>query len=182
MPTSNEQFKDAIFNHIKYMVGYDSRLKILDVGAGMGPYALGLPEIKMDAIEIHQPYIDHFNLEKLYNDVFCIDILNFDYAGYDYIIMGDVLEHIDPINAINLINDISSKKIKLLVGVPHKMTQHSKFDLGGLEWDVESEIHLQSDLTPRIIKSRYPSLELFLTNNFESWGYAYYTNYHRYIF
>lgn len=182
MPSSNEQFKDAIFNHIKYMVGYDNRLKILDVGAGMGTYALGIPEIKMDAIEIHEPYINEFNLKSLYNEVFCTNIFDFDYSGYDYIIMGDVLEHLEKEMAIKLIDDISNKKIKLLVGVPHKMPQNSQFVLNGKEWDVESEIHLQPDLTPRIMKSRYPSLELFLTNNFIEWGYAYYTNYHKWVF
>ena len=182
MPSSNEQFKDAIFNHIKYIAGYDNRLKILDVGAGMGTYALGLPELKMDALEIHQPYIDRFNLQSLYSNVFCDTILNFNYDKYDYIIMGDVLEHIKIEDAIPLISDIKNKKIKLIVGVPHNMPQGSHFTLNGEEWDVESEIHHQPDLTPRVMKSRYPSLEIFLTNNFENWGYAYYTNYYKRLF
>ena len=96
--------------------------------------------------------------------------------------MGDVLEHITKENAIPLINDISNKKIKLIVGVPHKMPQSSKFILNEKEWDVQSEIHYQDDLTPRVMKSRYPSLEMFVTNNFDSWGYAYYINYYKRIF
>jgi hypothetical protein len=182
MPSSNEQFKDAIFQHIKFIAGYDPRIRILDVGAGMGTYAKGLPELKMDALEIHDPYINEFDLPSLYNNVYNGDILNFDYSGYDYIIMGDVLEHITKENAIPLINDISNKKIKLIVGVPHKMPQSSKFTLNEKEWDVHSEIHHQADLTPRVMKSRYPSLEMFVTNNFDSWGYAYYINYYKRIF
>lgn len=182
MPTSNEQFKDAIFNHIKFIAGYDPRIKILDVGAGMGTYALGIPELKMDALEIYQPYIDEFNLQNLYSNVFCDSILNFNYDKYDYIIMGDILEHIKIEDAIPLINDISNKKIKLLVGIPHQMPQGPEFDLNGKAWHVESEIHHQPDLTPRVMKSRYPSLELILTNNFDSWGYGYYTNYYKRLF
>ena len=155
MPTSNEQFKDAIFNHIKFIAGYDPRIKILDVGAGMGTYA---------------------------SNIFCDSFLNFNYDKYDYIIMGDILEHIKTEDAIPLINDISNKKIKLLVGIPHQMPQGPEFDLNGTTWHVESEIHHQPDLTPRVMKSRYPSLELILTNNFDSWGYGYYINYYKRLF
>ena len=62
------------------------------------------------------------------------------------------------------------------------MPQSSKFTLNEREWDVHSEIHHQADLTPRVMKSRYPSLELILTNNFDSWGYGYYINYYKRLF
>ena len=182
MPTSNNTFKDAIFNHIKFIAGFDNRIKILDAGAGYGTYARGIPGLKMDALEIYQPYIDEYNLTSLYDNVYCGSILDFDYDGYDYIIMGDILEHIVKEDAIRLIKDISDKKIKLMVGIPYKMEQSSRFNFLDKEWDVESEIHHQPDLTHRIMKSRYPSLELFLTDNNENRGYAYYTNYHRLIF
>lgn len=182
MPTSNFTFKDAVFNHIKFVVGFDNRFKILDVGAGYGTYARGIPDLKMDALEVYQPYIDEYNLKNLYNNVYCGNILTFDYDGYDYIIMGDVLEHLQKKDAIKLIEDISNKKIKLLVGVPYKMEQSSKFNFLDKDWDVEFEIHHQPDLTHRIIKSRYPSLEIFLTDNRDNCGYAYYTNYLKWIF
>ena len=28
MPSSNEQFKDAIFQHIKFIAGYDPRIRL----------------------------------------------------------------------------------------------------------------------------------------------------------
>jgi hypothetical protein len=72
-----------------------------------------------------------------------------------------------------LIKDITSKGIKCLVAVPFLYPQDA---VDG----VESEIHHQEDLTPRIMRIRYPELELFLSNNFIN-GYAYYTNYLKWV-
>lgn len=172
MPTSSDLFKGAILEHIRYVVWNhlprDS--KILDVGPGIGFYGSWLQDFYVDAVEIHQPYIEMYRLSKYYENVYNSDILDFDYDDYEYIIIGDVLEHIPVKQAKNLIRDITSKKIKCLVAVPFLCPQDA---VGG----VESEIHHQEDLTPRIMKSRYPDLELFLTNNNIN-GYAYYTNYY----
>lgn len=176
MPVSTELFKSAIYNHIKF---HASGQRILDVGVGCGTYADGLTPLRIDGIEIYQPYIDEFSLREKYNNIYNVDILNFDYDGYDYIIIGDVLEHIEKTKAISLIENIAKKKIKCLVGVPYLLGQTSEFELNGKKWDVESEIHLQPDLTHRVMKSRYPSLELFLTDNST---YGYYINYMKYTF
>ena len=176
MPTSTNLFKEAIFNHIKFHAWGQ---RILDVGVGCGTYADGLSPLRFDGIEIHQPYIEEFSLKEKYNNIFNLDILDFDYDGYDYIIIGDVLEHIEKNKAVSLIEDISRKKIKCLVGVPYLLGQNSEFSFLGKDWNVKSEIHLQPDLTHRVMKSRYPSLELFLTDNST---YGYYLNYISYKF
>lgn len=176
MPVSTDLFKEAIFQHIKFVAWGQ---KILDVGIGKGTYSDGLSPLKIDGIEIHKPYIEEFNLVEKYNNIYNVNILNFDYDGYDYIILGDVLEHIHKDDAIRLIQDISNKKIKCLVGVPYLLGQTSEFDFLGKHWNVDSEIHLQPDLTHRVMKSRYPSLDLFLTDNS---SYGYYLNYINYKF
>ena len=102
--------------------------------------------------------------------MFIGDITEFEVDDYDYIIIGDVLEHLPVDKAQKLIQSITEKNIKCLVAVPYLCPQDA---VDG----VESEIHYQWDLTPRIMKSRYPELELFLSNNKIN-GYAYYTNYH----
>lgn len=171
MPTSTNLYKDAIFEHIKFFCGGG---RILDVGAGFGTYGRALRYYKIDAIEPYEPYINEFDLRSIYNNVFCENILNFDYDDYDYMILGDVLEHIDIPEAIKLIEDINRKKIRCLVGVPYKQQQNTDFNFLGKDWSVEYEVHKQSDLTHRIMKSRYPSLDLFLTDND---CHGYYTNY-----
>jgi len=134
---------------------------------------MNLSDLNLDAIEIHEPYIEQYDIRKHYKNVFVGDILSFNYDDYDYIIIGDVLEHIPAEAAQELIKDITSKGIKCLVAVPFLCPQDA---VDG----VESEIHHQEDLTPRIMRIRYPELELFLTNNFID-GYAYYTNYLKWV-
>ena len=68
----------------------------------------------------------------------------------------------------------SSKGIKCLVAVPYLHQQ-------GAVDGVDSETHHQPDLTPRVMQSRYPDLEIFLTNNYIKQGYAYYTNYIKWV-
>ena len=175
MPSSLHLHKDAIFEHIRTVVleYLPKRYKILDVGPGIGIYGSNLQDLNIDAVEIHEPYIEKFKIKRYYKNVFVGNILEFDYDNYDYIIMGDVLEHIPVEPAQKLIKDITSKGIKCLVAVPFICPQDA---VDG----VESEIHHQSDLTSRVMKSRYPELEVYLTNNFIN-GYAYYTNYLKWV-
>ena len=180
MPTSSNDFKPAIFAHIKhiawnYLPSGPYRSKILDVGPGIGTYGRELSNFWVDAVEIHKPYIEKYDLNSIYHDVFNCNILDFNYDNYEYIIIGDVLEHIPIEPAQKLIADITRKKIKCLVAVPYICPQDA---VDG----VESEIHHQDDLTPRLMKSRYPELEVFLDNNRVAGGYAYYTNYYTFKF
>jgi len=175
MPSSLHLHKEAIFEHIRTVVleYLPKRYKILDVGPGIGIYGSNLTDLNIDAIEIYEPYIEKYKIKNYYRNVFVGDILEFNYDDYDYIIIGDVLEHIHVEAAQKLIKDITLKGIKCLVSVPFLCPQ-------GAVDGVESEIHHQADLTPRIMKSRYPELEIYLSTNMTN-GYAYYTNYLKWV-
>ena len=177
MPTRTEVFKDVIYNHIRYTTSFIPDCKILDVGAGYGNFGRNLQNLNVDAIEIFDPYIEEYGLREIYKNVYNDNILNFDIDNYDYIIMGDVLEHIPVNDATDLIRKIKQKQIKCLVGVPFLHEQNSKFTFLDKEWDVDSEIHHQSDLTERVMRSRYESLNPFLIYKDEYFQYGYYTNY-----
>lgn len=70
---------------------------IMDVGAGPGKWGRilkGVAAERIDAIEVWQPYIEKYELAKIYNRVYCLDARLFhEWHFYDVIIMGDVLEH-----------------------------------------------------------------------------------------
>ena len=93
MPYSYPEYKNEIKTHFKECVS--NKIKILDVGPGAGTYFDLLSDLgyQIDCIEIWEPYIFQFNLHKKYNKVIVGDIRDFDFSEYDYIIMGDVLEH-----------------------------------------------------------------------------------------
>ena len=166
MPYSCSRYKNEIKQHI--IETFPSDMKILDVGAGSGLYARLLTDKfkHIDALEIYEPYIERFGLKRFYREIIIGDILDFDISAYDYIIMGDVLEHIDFVSAINLIARINSMQKKCLVAVPYLYEQ------GSFEGN-DAEKHLQPDLTHEVFMMRYPSMNCIWRDE----GYGYYKNY-----
>jgi len=174
MPHSSTDFKLEIQSHLDKNFSRD--IKILDVGPGAGMYGHLLSKysnvlnyslgFKLDCLEIYPPYIEKYNLKDVYENTFEGDICSFDFTNYDYIILGDILEHLTIKDAQRVINKINDNKIKCMVAVPYLSKQ------GKHEGNIY-ETHLQEDLTPKIIKQRYPSLKLLQGNE----GYGYYVNY-----
>jgi hypothetical protein len=166
MPYSYAYFKNEFFEHL--FENFSTDIKILDVGAGSGSYGALLKKDfeRIDAIEIYRPYVLQFKLKELYNDVFIGDIREFDYSSYNYLILGDVLEHMSEDDAFSLLDSITSSNIYCMVAVPYMMEQGA---VGGNEY----ETHLQPDLTHDIFLDRYPMMNLLYKNN----EYGYYVNY-----
>jgi hypothetical protein len=82
--------------------------------------------------------------------------------GYDFYILGDVLEHFSVEDAKWFMNFLKSTGKQYLVAVPYQMEQ------GEYEGNTH-ETHLQPDLTPDLMKERYPDLELIYGNG--QYGY-----------
>jgi hypothetical protein len=172
MPYSYPEFKNEIKEHFKKYVPKNTR--ILDVGPGAGVYADVLKELEynIDCLEIWSPYVSQFNLEEKYNKVIIGDIRYFDFSGYEYIIMGDVLEHLSYDDAKIIIDKIEANNIRCLIAVPYNYIQG--------EYDGNKfETHLQPDLTPENVLIRYPNLKplniCYSENNIPFYGY--YVNY-----
>lgn len=166
MPYSSPDFKDQVKQHL--IENIRERDYILDVGPGCGTYGKMINgfNYKIDCIEIHEPYIQQFKLEDIYRKVFVGNVLDFNFKLYKYIILGDILEHLSVEDAISLLDRINANGHKCLIAVPYLYEQG--------EWEGNIyEIHLQPDLTPEKMKSRYPSLRLLIGNE----HYGYYTNY-----
>jgi len=163
MPHSWSGFKSRVQKWILNNVSTDKR--ILDVGPGVGTYAdlLSGHKYQVDAVEIFAPYIDRFNLREKYDNVYVGDIRTFDISDYDFIILGDVLEHLSKEDATSLIDTIEKQNKECLVAVPYEMEQ------GEWEGNVH-ETHLQVDLTADVMSDRYPNLTLLCGNN----NYGYY--------
>ena len=161
MPYSRADLKLEIQTH--FDKGFSRDLKILDVGPGAGMYGGLLSEysdildyslgFELDCLEIYPPYIEKFKLKEIYKNVFIGDICTFNISSYDYIILGDVLEHLSIDNAKKVLNTINKNNQKCMVAVPYLSEQ------GEHEGNIY-EAHLQPDLTPEIMKQRYPSLKL----------------------
>lgn len=165
MPKSYPLFKNEIKN--KIIESFDHDIEILDVGAGAGIYSdLLYGTFKnLDAIEIFPNYIEWFGLKDKYREVIEGDINDFDFSKYGLLIMGDVLEHLDVETAQHLIEKIEQSNQIVIVAVPYLFTQEEVF--GNVY-----EVHLQDNLTHKIMGERYPSLKLIYGNQV----YGYYWN------
>ena len=166
MPYSYDYFKIDVCKHIiKTQPQYS---KILDAGAGSGKYGamLRMWFNNIDALEIFEPYIEQFKLKEIYNNVYNDNIIHFDIAEYDYIIMGDILEHLTIEDAHNLITKIHLGGKKCLVAIPYTMEQ------GEVNGNIY-ETHLQPDLTHEVFLFRYPMMKELYRNH----EYGYYINY-----
>jgi cyclopropane fatty-acyl-phospholipid synthase-like methyltransferase len=166
MPYSYTLFKDEVKSH--FLKNIHKGISILDVGPGCGTYSHLLKEHfpYIDAIEIFENYISQFDLHNKYNNVILGDIRDFDFSDYDYIIMGDILEHLSVSDARTILDKIEENNIMCMVAIPYLYEQ-------GTYMDNVHETHLQPDLTHDIFMDRYPMMKPLIGDD----KYGYYINY-----
>ena len=85
--------------------------KILDVGPGVGTYADFLKPLgyHIDGLEIYDGYVDAYNLSEKYKNIYVGNIVDYDVSDYDFVIIGDVLEHLT-IEESNIVLNKSQNK------------------------------------------------------------------------
>ena len=167
MPNSYSFYKEEVKEW--FINNVPTSKRILDVGPGVGTYSMLLRDAgyRMDALEIWAPYVEQFELRKKYDNIYIGDIVKFDIGDYDFIILGDVLEHIQTQDAQVLIQSIQDSGKECLVAIPYTMEQD------GEEYGNIYETHLQADLTHELMEERYPSLNVIFRNQ----HYGYYVMY-----
>ena len=137
----------------------------LDVGACDGKWADLLEGfLVIDGVEIYEPNIVKHNLADKYRYIFNSDIRDFQYFEYDLIIFGDILEHLTVEEAQKVLKYAWGRCRNLIVAVPYTWVNRSHY---GNPY----EFHIQDDLTPELVKERYPDLKPFLIYD----RYGYYT-------
>jgi len=117
MPFSFDQGKQ----YIKNILGRVKPNRILDIGPGSGTYAKLYPEANWTAIEIHEPYVERFDLNSLYEKVIIADARSYDLSQlerFDVAIAGDVLEHMTAEEAKSLLEKLKSVADTVIVSIP----------------------------------------------------------------
>ena len=143
---------------LKYIVeNVEKNAKILDVGFGAGAYGKLLRSLyyqNIDGLDIYSDNIKEMGLDKIYDNVFIQNIIDFDFKYYDLIIMGDVLEHIELESAKKLLSRfISDKCGQLIVSVPYEYEQDELYGN-------KHEKHLQPEMNEIFMETHYPCLKL----------------------
>lgn len=162
MARSYEYFKQDIKDYLKN--NFNRNHRVLDMGAGCGTYYDLLSDYFniIDAVEVYKPNIVNYNLESKYRKVYNMDICNFKLEYCDIVIFGDVIEHLSVEDAQKVLKNTYSKCKEMIVAVPYLYKQ------GEINGNIY-EIHKQDDLTPKIMKQRYPYLKLLYGN--DEYGY-----------
>lgn len=165
MPYSYNKYKQEIKESM--LENINSRSNILDVGAGSGCYGdMLFGEFnKIDALEIFPDYIEMFKLKEKYDNVIVGNIISFNFINYDFIIMGDIIEHLSVTDAQSILSQIEEEKKAVLVSVPYLYEQGESF--GNIY-----ETHLQPDLTLEVMSERYSHLSLLYGDS----NYGYFVN------
>ena len=112
--------------------------------------------------EIFKPNITKHNLRKKYRKVYNLDICDFEYAWYDLIIFGDVIEHMTVQDAQMVLRYACPRCKDMIIAVPYLWSQP---EIYGNKW----ERHIQNDLTDEIFHIRYPGFENII--KFNDYGY-----------
>lgn len=139
MPYSHDAPKPWCLDRIAELAPTD----VLDVGPGAGFWAHAIrrriPAVQLDCIEAHGPYVERFQLDVVYDQVFVGDVRMWDWGGSDYIqvaessepigagtprwtwdlvILGDVLEHMTHDEARAVVEQALVHADAVLVVVP----------------------------------------------------------------
>lgn len=155
MPVSSPLCKVKMINWI--LDNIPKYWGIMDVGPGEGTYYNILHPLgysTMDCIEIYEPWIDRYKLRDKYGKVFLEDAIYFKhYDKYDFVILGDVLEHMTREDGQRLIAHLKEKVQAIIVSVPFANTQ-------GPYQGNTYETHLQNDLNAETFTTHYPGFTL----------------------
>ena len=145
----------------------------LDVGTGDGKYQRLLLQVfpnrfsieggttvcqsgfHIEGIEIWKPYIERFNLEQRYDEIYNIDARKFDWTGkqYDVVFCGDVLEHMSKEDAVELVRNASLHSRHVLINIPIYHAEQ------GAEAGNPYETHVKPDWTHDEVMATWPMLK-----------------------
>lgn len=141
MPGSSTKGKLTISHWYKNI---PAKKYILDVGPGWGTYShlLRSRGEVWHAVEIHEPYVERFNLKNYYQEIFVTDILGFKpRQKYDVTILGDILEHLTNRDGIQALKQILSYSRYCIISLPLDAETHASSENSSDYWQNQHEQH-----------------------------------------
>lgn len=153
---STDEGKLPVLKYVVENVKKDA--KILDVGFGAGAYGKLLRSfyyLNIDGLDVYDGHIKEMGLDKIYDNIYIENVLDFDFEYYDLIIMGDVLEHMELESAKKVLSSIieEDKCFQMIISVPYCYEQN---ELYGNSY----EKHLQPEMDEKYMENHYPYLKL----------------------
>lgn len=159
MPISDQSNQSWVIEQLKPL----ELTSMLDVGAGAGTYAhvfaQHFPNVNRFAVEAWTPYINEFELQMLYTEVFNRDIRDHKYFTYDIVIFGDVLEHMTKEEALVVWGKVAKKAKYALISIP--IIHYPQDEVHGNPF----ERHVKDDWTHEEVLETFPQITNFVTSD-----------------
>jgi 2-polyprenyl-3-methyl-5-hydroxy-6-metoxy-1,4-benzoquinol methylase len=158
MPHSAEEGRDIM---VSWMMTQNPK-SVLDIGVGAGTYARPWQHLTttrpfMIGIEAWEPYVAQFDLRSKYDHLMIKDVRDLPYAAWprtDIVILGDVLEHMDRVDAIKVWTKAyaaARKAVYLSIPIVHcpQGPEHGNpFEAHVIEnWNAEQVLHTFPGIT-----------------------------------
>jgi hypothetical protein len=135
---------------VAYVLGRLNPKTVLDVGKGFGKYGFLLHEyvgidygkkpdphrtlaqqsrIAIDAVEVNPSY-QWPHISQFYREVYFgrVEELCDNLPAYDVVLMADVIEHIEKIDALRVVDSFLARGSTLLISTPRKFFQQELFE------------------------------------------------------
>lgn len=144
MPGSSKKGK---LNITKWFQQIPNVRYVLDIGPGWATYSKLLRKKNhiWHAVEIFEPYVARFKLEKYYDQIFISDISIFlPKVFYDVIILGDVLEHLPNKKSQKVLAKVFSHSKYCIISLPLDAETHAPSENSSQYWKNKHEIHTGS--------------------------------------
>lgn len=130
--------------------------RILDIGAGEGTYLKMikpfLPSSFWVGVEVWEPLVEEYKLEKFYDDIILKDARKIEYEDigkYDLAILGDILEHMKKSDAVSLVEKLFSCTETIIISIP------IVFWPQGLESGNPWNIHIKPDWSDKEVEETW---------------------------
>lgn len=125
MPTSSNSGKSWVTNQVNFLKNRIQINNVLDIGAGAGTYynmyKSLIPNSIWTGVEVWNEYITEYDLRSKYDNLIQNDCrkINYDELGhFDVAFAGDILEHMNKEEAIQLADKLLNISSCLLISIP----------------------------------------------------------------
>lgn len=166
MPSSSQYGKIYTALMVKKLGEVGLIRSVLDGGCGEGTYhhllAPMLPQAVWTGIEIWEPYVTQFQLQRLYHRLIRSDLRQVDFASLgrvDLAIFGDVLEHMTKAEAQTVIAGAMNIASYVMISIP--VVPYPQ----GEENGNPHEAHVKDDWVHSEVMASFPGITAFLIHD-----------------
>jgi phospholipid N-methyltransferase len=167
---------DAFDHYIDTLIGLLRPATVCDIGPGAGKYSriirnranLDQFSVELTGVEIDESYVREFNLHEKYDKIIvgnAIKIIDSPRNRYDFVIIGDCIEHMKKSEGLDLLNFLIYRAGYICVVYPDQFIQD---DLDGHAAEAHISTWSEADFTGwKTLHHAWSGMHLFLIKGYQ---------------